>query len=117
MGAAVLARTRARRLTKSPKRADQIIDWRELASCKGWAEKGVDPWFPEHPAEPKAFETAARICAGCPVAQQCLDAAMDGEKSLHGRQRYGMYAGMTPGERYSLHLRKARQAAKEGEAA
>lgn len=113
----MLARTRARRLTKSPKRADQVIDWRELAECKGWAEKGVDPWFPESPGDPKAYVVAAEVCAGCPVAQQCLDAAMAEEGALHARQRHGMYAGLTPGERYALYRRRGRERAQDREVA
>ncbi|WP_417220545.1 WhiB family transcriptional regulator [Arthrobacter sp.] len=114
----MLARTRARRLTKSPQRASQVIDWRELAECKGWAEKGVDPWFPKNLSDPKAYDVAAKVCAVCPVAQQCLDAAMADEKAVHGRQRHGMYGGLTPDERYNLHRsRKRAQKNAEGKAA
>lgn len=102
---------------KSPLRATEVIDWRELAECKGWAEKGVDPWFPDHPGEVDAYTTARKICAGCPVARQCLEAQMVEERTKPAGQRHGMFAGLKPEERYNLYRRRAREAAKEREEA
>lgn len=107
----------ARSVIKPQPRATAVIDWRELAACRGWVEEnGSDPWFPEHPGAPGAYETAKKICAGCPVAQQCLDTAMAEEGSVHGRQRWGMFAGLLPEERHHLYKRRARHEREERKA-
>ncbi|WP_372699392.1 WhiB family transcriptional regulator [Arthrobacter sp. JSM 101049] len=113
----MLARPRARRLVESPERASQAIDWRELAECRGWTEKGVDPWFPQNLSDPTAYDVAARICACCPVAQQCLDAAMAVEGAIHGRQRSGMFGGLTPEQRYALYRRRGRERSQDKDVA
>lgn len=106
----------ARSVIKPQPRATAVIDWRELAACRGWvAENGSDPWFPEHPNTEGAYQTAKTICGGCPVAAQCLETAMDEERSIHGRQRHGMFAGLTPEERHHLYKRRARHEREEKE--
>ncbi|MBM6622642.1 WhiB family transcriptional regulator [Micrococcaceae bacterium RIT802] len=104
----MLTRTRARRLTKSPLRADGVVDWRELAACKGLAEKGFDPWFPVSPSEVDAWTVASKVCATCPVIESCLESAMSREKGRSGLQRHGMYGGLKPEERFALHRRRLR---------
>ncbi len=103
----------ARSVIKPQPRATAVIDWRELAACKGWAEKyGSDPWFPDRPSAPSAYETAEKICESCPVVQQCLEFALGGDNG-RGQPRWGMYAGMTPEERASMARRRKRQEQKE----
>lgn len=49
----------------------------------------------------KAGEAAAR-CAGCPVIEECLSAAMEEERGLSAGSRYGIRGGMSPKERAAL---------------
>lgn len=78
--------------------AAMVDDWRIDAACRE-----VDPelFFP--PAGPIGLASAAaarRVCAGCPVRRDCLEAALRVEDGRYGR--YGMWGGMTPKERYQL---------------
>lgn len=45
---------------------------------------------------------AAQLCAGCPVKQACLDAALKEEHDLSGRSRYLVRGGLTPWGRSEL---------------
>jgi WhiB family transcriptional regulator, redox-sensing transcriptional regulator len=77
----------------------RAIDWRNQAGCLD-----VDPeiFYPLDldPTGP-AVLTAKRICAACPVRSACLDDVMALEQP--GR-RWGVSAGLTPGERTALYL-------------
>jgi WhiB family redox-sensing transcriptional regulator len=77
-------------------------DWRHRAACLR-----VDPelFFPsvdekgirlDSLTAHRAYEEPKAICKGCPVAVQCLDAAMQCES---GAGRYGVFGGLTPAER------------------
>lgn len=50
---------------------------------------------------------AAARCAGCPVIEQCLSAAMEEEGDVSAGHRYGIRGGMSPKERaeYAAQLR------------
>ena len=113
----MLARPRARRLAKSPQRASQAVDWRELAECQGRAMKDADPWFPTALSEIDAYAIAKEICDACPVAGKCLDAAMAEEGARHALQRHGMFGGLKPEERFNLYQRQTRKAARDRKAA
>lgn len=67
-----------------------VYDWMDDAAC---AEIGFEPFFPEHghPA-PKA----KRICATCPVIDQCLDYA------VRNQINDGIWGGTSPKERIAL---------------
>lgn len=58
---------------------------------------GTDFFFPEKRSDEKQ---AQQFCAKCPVAQQCLELAMSNERDY---ARYGIYGGLTPGQRRELH--------------
>jgi WhiB family redox-sensing transcriptional regulator len=63
------------------------VSWQEQAACRGAA---TDLWFPDSGNTDHAAE-AKRVCAGCPVRQDCLDANL-GEK-------HGIYGGFSENDR------------------
>jgi WhiB family redox-sensing transcriptional regulator len=71
------------------------LDWTDLAACRG--SEGALFFSPEV-AERKEERTererlAKRLCAGCPVRDDCLDAAIDRHET------YGIWGGMNELER------------------
>lgn len=70
--------------------------WISDALC---AQVGGEAWFPERgqPTRP-----AKRVCQACPVRSQCL------EYALATHQHYGVWGGLSYGER--LAVRASRQA-------
>ena len=82
-------------------------DWRQQASCAGTYPEA---WFIDTGDYPSGL---FRICAACPVKEECLESALaeEGNVSRHGR--FGIRGGHTPRER----ARIARQRRKEAEAA
>ena len=77
----------------------------QLAACAGmdtdmfFAPGGPGASGPDLGRNP--YEEARRVCAGCPVAAECLDYAQAVEP--HGRvYRYGMFGGHSPAERWAL---------------
>jgi len=70
--------------------ADEVTDWRSGAPC---GTVDADLFFDRAESCTFAEEQAKIICHGCPVADECLDAAM------LGREEYGIWGGMTPQER------------------
>lgn len=62
----------------------------DRAACRG---AGVDRWFPTQGAN---YRPAKRICADCPVKQECLDYALDHEI------RHGVWGGTTEAKRRRL---------------
>ncbi|MFC8278393.1 WhiB family transcriptional regulator [Streptomyces sp. NPDC057271] len=71
--------------------------WQSDAAC---AAPNVDPdyFFPEEKITKfsGAGSRAKRICADCPVRDECLRAALD------GREAAGIWGGLSPLERYAL---------------
>jgi WhiB family redox-sensing transcriptional regulator len=77
----------------APADHDQEAGWQARAACRD-----ADPelFFPE-PGQLPQTAKAKEVCAGCAVRGPCLQAA------LHRRDdRWGIYAGTTPGERVAL---------------
>lgn len=62
-------------------------DWRERANCAG---TDADVFFPEAGG---SLQPALRICAACPVTQECLDFALEND------ERYGVWGGVGADER------------------
>lgn len=61
--------------------------WRPWAAC---ADEDADLFFP---AGRQAAQVARRVCAACPVREQCLQYALEADV------RYGIWGGTTAGER------------------
>ncbi len=72
-----------------------VESWRESAACR--RAEGVD--FFCDPSDRVALSTARALCAGCPVAGECLTWAIE------TNQLEGIWGGHTPGERRSLRRR------------
>ena len=67
--------------------------WHRQAACRG---VGVDLFVID---QGQQYEPRARqMCAGCPVRQECLDAAL----SFGDRGVTGLWGGTTPTERRQL---------------
>ena len=74
------------------------------AACRGMANRKfarADPFFPMKSTE-AATAGAKRICAGCPVRPDCLQAALDEESQANDQRIYGIRGGLTPEERTRL---------------
>lgn len=79
---------------------DRGADWRESAACREIpVTSDWDPWYPD--TELRDFTQARAICDTCPVAQQCLDTALDEERGLARSSRHGMRGGKTAAERWA----------------
>lgn len=74
---------------------EYVVSWREAAACRGAVE--VD--FFCDPSDRAATSTAKSMCAGCPVAAECLTWAIE------TNQTDGIWGGHTPGERRSVRRR------------
>jgi hypothetical protein len=79
--------------------------WTACARC---AETDPEIFFP--PADDPAAE-ARRICAQCPVREDCLAYALDAD------ERYGIWGGLDPKERQRLRRQQKAQTPKTGSAA
>lgn len=69
--------------------------WMDEADCAGI---GSDWWYPRA-REDRASEIgreAKRVCRNCPVRLECLEYALD------IKEEYGIWGGLTPGERRKI---------------
>ena len=79
--------------------------WHGNAMCRGediavfFAEDGERATSLE-----RKYQEAKELCAGCPVAQHCLDYA------IANNIKYGVWGGSDPDERGSLRRRRQRRA-------
>ena len=69
--------------------------WRSQAACDG---EGVDSeiFFPERRGDNGKIKEAKKICASCPVQQECLDYALENNEDL------GVWGGMSRNQRKKL---------------
>lgn len=65
-------------------------DWMDEAACAGVDQ---DIFYPERG---ESYEAARRVCARCPVTDECLEHALEIGDTL------GMWGGLTPDQRYRL---------------
>lgn len=77
-------------------------DWHRHAACAG-----TDPelWFPafgESAHDNPRVLAAKAICGRCPVARECLVAALREERDLSHKLRHGIRGGLMPRERARL---------------
>lgn len=56
------------------------------------------PWDRDHMKD----KEAAELCAGCPILETCLEQAMEEERGVIARHRYGIRGGLTPKGRAML---------------
>jgi WhiB family redox-sensing transcriptional regulator len=67
----------------------------DLASCNIVSDP--DLFFPD-PTDREGIDKAKRICAGCPIAFDCLETAM-ADSDL---RKWGIWGGTTPEERKTM---------------
>lgn len=91
---------------------DRATDWRDHGVCRKTGPTGkplYDPdfWFPNGTTGPALLQTedAKQVCYRCPVIDECLRYALD------TGQEFGVFGGLSEGERRSLKRRAARKAA------
>jgi WhiB family redox-sensing transcriptional regulator len=75
-----------------------LLDWRDLSAC---ATHDPDLFFPAGETGPAAqqIRLAKEICAGCDVAEQCL------EYAIETNQTAGIWGGLTEDERRPVRRR------------
>jgi WhiB family transcriptional regulator, redox-sensing transcriptional regulator len=84
------------------RRLGLLADWRMQAACRPYDS---EIFFPvRSPNRNKDTAKAKAVCRKCPVREECLQAAMD------GREKIGIWGGLTPEERGRLHRRGRRAA-------
>jgi WhiB family redox-sensing transcriptional regulator len=81
-----------------------LAAWRDRALC---AEVDPELFFPETGESP---DPAKRVCRACEVRAECLDYALD------RGERFGVWGGLSVGERLDL-ARQRRPGAAAGDAA
>ncbi len=80
--------------------------WQTRAACIGQPERW---FFPDGGGTNAtyAYAKGRRVCAHCPVRARCLAEAMQLEGWLDAQWRFGLWGGLTPGERVELMRRTA----------
>lgn len=59
----------------------------------------LDPWFPATEQESALEEVARRVCAGCPVKDECGELALRKERGLPRDRIHGIFGGLAPHQR------------------
>ncbi|MEU2510518.1 WhiB family transcriptional regulator [Streptomyces syringium] len=101
-GACVKERSRA---------ADGTGPWQNRALCQPGALPGVSPelWYAEK-KDTSNRTLAKSLCAACKALDQCREDTLAVEGRASATNRYGIRAGMTEHERYTMAKRRAEQA-------
>lgn len=78
------------------------MSWRQHAACRN---EDAELFFPVGTGAPalRQAEEAKAICHTCPVAEQCL------EWALETKQQYGVWGGLDENQRRALATRAARR--------
>lgn len=66
---------------------------------KSEVSAAVDPWFPVTRNEPDLEAQARKVCAGCPVMDECAELALREEAALPPDWIQGIYGGLAPHQR------------------
>lgn len=75
----------------------KVPAWMNDALC---AQVDPDLWFPEVGGPTRE---AKRICARCPVREQCLEYALSDDRTSGASPfNHGIYGGLSPAERKSI---------------
>ena len=80
------------------------IEWRRFAACAGVETELFFPAGDVAPEPVAQAEHAKAICRDCPVQAQCLEHAMA------ANEPFGIWGGLTKGERRVLRRHRRRQA-------
>ena len=80
-------------------------DWRTRAACLG---RDPELFFP-HPSDRDGEDAAVAVCWQCPVEADCLADAMEAEKWLSAFNRWGIWGGKTPQQRYAMYRSQTRK--------
>lgn len=83
------------------------MTWTERAICR---EIGIEAFFPSEETG-SDYRAVRVICQRCPVRPDCLAAVMEHEGPADRHNRHGMWAGLSPNQRYRMHLAQRREAA------
>ena len=85
------------------------LDWIEQASC---TQHDPEIWFTgkRGPNNDDSFRDAIEICLECPVLIECARWILRVEQGIVTEHRFGIFAGMTPGERMAKEWRTMRRA-------
>ncbi|MET9517011.1 WhiB family transcriptional regulator [Streptomyces sp. NPDC002994] len=86
-------------------------DWLTEAACAQ-----TDPELFFHEGNERLTEAAIAVCNTCPVQRECLIDAIADEGGKGKESRYGIRAGLTPGQRYWKRAGAVRAARKEAAA-
>ena len=77
--------------------------WHREALC---AQMGGDALFGWEGEKSRSivlvYQQARKICARCPVQNECLEEALELQGNRAQQHRYGMWGGLTPGERTEI---------------
>lgn len=84
------------RVGARPTLVQQPVDWQAAAACR---DRDPELWFPFHADGPQV-RYAIKICAGCPVRDECRD--------YGAGQEHGIWGGLTEDDRRILRRRQAR---------
>lgn len=76
--------------------------WRERAACKGM---DTNLFFPHDTLSLDRWDEPRAVCVGCPVRQDCLNFTLELDDL---DDKWGMFGGMTPGERRVLRDQRRR---------
>lgn len=71
-------------------------DWRDSAACRGM---DTELFFS---AAPSSRRRALATCRTCPVAAECLQAALDVERAAWAGAFHGIYGALTARSRHRL---------------
>lgn len=89
-----------------------MTGWEKRAACARHPEPEL--WFPPKGAERATAPgviAAKRVCRACPVAEDCLAAALADDRAKNVRSRAGIRGGLTVRERARLIRNKQKEEA------
>lgn len=73
------------------------MSWRNRAAC--WSD---DPAAVEMFFLPEFTAYAIHVCGSCPVAEECGAEALERERGLASWERFGIFGGLRPRQRWHL---------------
>lgn len=80
------------------KRLQTDMEWQQEAACAG---KPSEWWFPHNPRAKTNYQSARKVCASCPVSDECLKYGLS--------EHDGMWGGQDPKERRAARVKAKRE--------